>query len=260
MPTIDVNGTPVHYTSEGSGPGLLFVHGTAADGETNWGHVREHFTERHTVITPDFSGSGKTPLHADDLSLDELVEQVISAAGAVTSEPFDIVGFSLGAVVAAAAAAKYPERVRRLIVINGWARNDDARQQLAVDLWRRLSDLDAEAFGAYSALLIFSPPFLASFGAEGVKATVAGITAEAGTLRQIELDHRVDITDRLSSVTARTLVVGSTRDLLIPVEHSREIHEALKDSEYAELESGHMVVFEKTPELVQLIVEFLDRD
>ena len=260
MPTIDVNGTPVHYTSQGSGPGLLFVHGTAADGETNWGHLREHFTEGRTVITPDYSGSGKTPLHADELSLDELVDQVIGAARAVTDEPFDIVGFSLGAVVAAAAAAKYPELVRRLIVINGWARNDDPRQQLAVDLWRRLPDIDADAFAAYSALLIFSPPFLAGFGSDGVKATVAGITAEAGTLRQIELDHRVDITELLPAIGARTLVVGSSRDLLIPVEHSREIHQAVKDSEYAELESGHMVVFEKTAELVQLITEFLDRD
>ncbi|MFK0048698.1 hypothetical protein ACIQU4_32315 [Streptomyces sp. NPDC090741] len=38
--------------------------------------------DRHTVITPDCSGSGRTPLHADELSR-----------------------FSLGAVVAAAVAA-----------------------------------------------------------------------------------------------------------------------------------------------------------
>ncbi|MFD5512021.1 MULTISPECIES: alpha/beta fold hydrolase [unclassified Streptomyces] len=260
MPTIDVNGTPVRYTAEGSGPGLLFVHGTGGHGEAQFGHIREHFTDRHTVITPDCSGSGRTPLHADELSLDELVEQAIGAARAVTDEPFDIVGFSLGAVVAAAAAAKHPELVRRLVVINGWARNDDPRQQLATDLWRRLPAVDEEAFAAYSALLIFSPPFLAGFGSEGVKATVAGIKAEEWTLQQIELDHHVDITDRLPAITAPTLVIGSTRDVLIPVEHSRELHAAVAGSEYAELESGHMVIFEKTAELVELLTGFLDRD
>ncbi|WP_406180887.1 alpha/beta fold hydrolase [Streptomyces sp. NBC_01006] len=260
MPTIDVNGTPVQYTAEGSGPGLLFVHGTGGHGEAQFGHIREHFTDRHTVITPDCSGSGRTPLHADELSLDELVEQAIGAARAVTDEPFDIVGFSLGAVVAAAAAAKHPELVRRLVVINGWARNDDPRQQLATDLWRRLPAVDEEAFAAYSALLIFSPPFLAGFGSEGVKATVAGIKAEEWTLQQIELDHHVDITDRLPAITAPTLVIGSTRDVLIPVEHSRELHAAVAGSEYAELESGHMVIFEKTAELVELLTGFLDRD
>ncbi|WP_328379073.1 alpha/beta hydrolase [Streptomyces sp. NBC_00440] len=260
MSKIDVNGIAVHYTAQGNGRGLLFVHGTAADGETNFGHVREHFTDRFTVITPDYSGSGHTPLHEGELSLDELVDQVIGAARAATDEPIDIVGFSLGAVVAAAAAAKHPELVRRLILINGWARNDDPRQQLALDLWRRLPDIDEDAFAAYSALLIFSPPFLAGFGSEGVKSTVAGIKAELGTLRQIELDGRVDIRDRLASITARTLVIGSTRDVLIPVEHSREIHAAITGSDYAELESGHMVVFEKTEQLVELVGEFLDRD
>lgn len=260
MSTLDINGTPVHYTARGNGPGLLLVHGTAADSESNFGHIRELFTDRYTVITPDFSGSGKTPLPDDTLSLDELVDQVVGVARAVSDEPLNVVGFSLGAVVAAAAAAKHPDSIRRLIIINGWARNDDPRQQLAVDLWRRLPDIDERAFAAYSALLVFSPPFLASFGSEGVKETVAGIKAEVGTLRQIELDHRVDISDRLPSITARTLVIGSSRDALIPVEHAREIHEAIVGSEYAELESGHMVVFEKTAELVDLIGHFLDRD
>ncbi|WP_328761996.1 alpha/beta fold hydrolase [Streptomyces sp. NBC_00272] len=236
------------------------MHGTGGHGEAQFGHVREQFSDRYTVITPDCSGSGLTPLHADELSLDELVEQVIGAARAVTDEPLDIVGFSLGAVVAAAAAAEHPALVRRLVVINGWARKDDPRQQLATDLWRRLAAIDEEAFAAYSALLVFSPPFLAGIGSGGVKATVAGIKAEAWTLQQIELDHLVDISDRLPAIAAPTLVIGSTRDALIPVEHSREIHAAVAGSEYAELESGHMVIFEKTTELVELLGDFLDRD
>ncbi|AZZ56584.1 alpha/beta fold hydrolase [Rathayibacter iranicus] len=259
MATIDVHSTPVYYTASGSGPGLLFVHGTAADGESNFGHIRDMFSDRYTVITPDFSGSGRTPLRSEDLSVDDLVDQVVGAAQAVTDEPFDIVGFSLGAVVAAAAAAKYAGKVRRLIIINGWARNDDPRQQLTLDLWQRLAQTDEGAFSAYSALLIFSPPFLSSFGSDGVKATVEAITADAGTLRQIELDHRIDIRDRLPAISSPALVIGSTRDVLIPIEHARELHDAIQGSEYAELESGHMVVFEKTEELVHLISEFLDR-
>lgn len=260
MSTVSVNGIPVYYTTRGTGPGLLLVHGTAADGESNFGHIRDLFADRYTVITPDYSGSGRTPLPADDLSIDELVEQVIGAARSSTDQPFDVVGFSLGAVVAAAAAAKHPELVRRLVVINGWARNDDPHQQLAFELWRKLSEIDAEAFAAYSALIIFSPPFLAGFGSDGVKDMVAGIRAEDGTIRQIELDLQVDISARLGSIVARTLVIASTRDALVPLEHSHEIHAAIDDSEYAELESGHMVVFEKTAELVELVAEFLDRE
>lgn len=260
MPTIDVHGTPVHYTAQGTGPGLLFVHGTAADGESNFGHLVDDFSDRYTVITPDYSGSGKTPLPAGELSLDTLVAQVVGAAGAVTDEPFDIVGFSLGAVIAAAAAAEHPERVRRLVLINGWARNDDPRQHLVFDLWRRLPDIDAEAFASFSALMIFSPAFLASFGSEGIKGTVARIKAEEGMLSQVELGRRAHIIDRLPAITAPTLVIGSSLDVLVPVEHAREVHEAVKGSEYVELESGHMVIFEMMAELTDRVTEFLDRN
>ncbi|MFK0048697.1 alpha/beta fold hydrolase [Streptomyces sp. NPDC090741] len=107
---------------------------------------------------------------------------------------------------------------------------------------------------------LLAPPFLAVFGSEGVKATVAGVKAEERTLQQIELDRHVDITDRLPAITAPTLVIGSTRDVLIPVEHSRELHAAVAGGEYAELESGRVVIFEKTAELVELLTGFLDRD
>ncbi|MGX2993760.1 alpha/beta fold hydrolase [Streptomyces sp. JNUCC 64] len=260
MPTVDVHGIPVHYTARGEGPGLLLVHGTGGDGDSNWAHLRGHFTARHTVITPDYSDSGRTPPHRGGLNVDELAEQVVGAARAVTGAPFDVVGFSLGAVVAVVAAAAHPERVRRLVVVNGWARRDDPRQRLLFDLWPRLVDAGPDVFAAYTTLAIHSPSFLAGLGEDGVREAVSGIVPGPGALRQIALDARVDITDRLPRVRARTLVIGSRQDQLIPVGHSREIHRAVAGSEYAELDCGHMVTVEKPTELVALIQGFLDRD
>jgi pimeloyl-ACP methyl ester carboxylesterase len=260
MPTVDVSGVPVFYSVAGNGPSLLLIHGTAGSSETNFGHLRDYFTENHTVITPDYSGSGETPLPAPDnseLTVEQLVAQVVTATREVTDAPVDVVGFSLGAVIAAAAAAQSPGLVRRLVLINGWAREDDPRQRLAVELWRRLPELDEAAFAAYSTLLIFSPAFLAAFGEAALKETVAGVKASPGTLRQIELDRRLDISHLVSTIAAPTLVVGSTQDQLIPVEHSRELHESIRGSRYAELDSGHMVLFEKPTELVDLIQDFL---
>ncbi|MFH9423601.1 alpha/beta fold hydrolase [Streptomyces sp. NPDC017529] len=257
MPVIDVDGLPVHYTAQGSGPGLLLVHGTGADSESNYGHLRQYFTDRFTVITPDYSGSGQTPLPEGELTVDRLVDQVVAAARETTDQPFDIVGFSLGAVVAATAAARHPGLVRRLVLVNGWARGDDPRQHLTMDLWRRLAEVGEESFAAFSTLVIFSPAFLAAMGDEGVKEAVAGVRATPGTLRQIELDRDLDIRDRLSAIRARTLVVGSAQDQLVPVGHARELHRELAGSTYAELDSGHLAVFEKPAELVRHIQEFL---
>ncbi|MEU3754205.1 alpha/beta hydrolase [Streptomyces olivoreticuli] len=257
MPTVLVDDSPVHYTSRGAGPGLLMVHATGTDSATNFGHMTDCFTERRTVISPDFAGSGRTPLGPAPLTVDLLADQVMAVAGAVSGEPVDVVGFSLGSVIAAAAAAAHPGRVRRLVLICPWSRNDDPRQRLLMDLWQRLPHLDERSYREFTALSVFSGPHLAALGADGIAAGVDLIRAEASVLRQMELAATVDIRDRLARIDVPTLVIGASYDHWIPVQHARETRRAIADSQYAELDCGHMAVFERTQEVVRLVQDFL---
>ncbi|MEU6094329.1 alpha/beta hydrolase [Streptomyces sp. NPDC047079] len=258
MATAHVHGSPIHYTARGNGPGLLLVHATGTDSATNFGHMVDSFTAWRTVIAPDLAGSGQTPLGRSPLTVDLLADQVIAAAAAVTDDPVDVVGFSLGAVVAAAATAAHPDRVRRLILLCPWSRNDDPRQRLLMDLWQRLPHLDERAYREFTALSVFSAPYLAELGAENIKAGVDLITAETGALRQMELAATVDIRERLARIDVPVLVVGASYDYWIPVRHARETHRALADSRYVELDCGHMAVFERPLEVVRLIQDFID--
>src|SRR6266545_6322652 len=111
MPIARTMGTTVPYTATGTGSGLVLLHGTSLDAETNWGHLVDRFTDQRRVVVPDYAA-------------------VIRDAG---EAPVDVVGYSMGAVVAAATAAAHPELVRRLVLIAGWVNSDDARFQLAFD-------------------------------------------------------------------------------------------------------------------------------
>lgn len=259
MPTVSVHGSPVHYTAKGDGPGLLLVHAAGTDSETTFGHLVDDFTGRRTVISPDFAGSGGTPLGELPLTVDLLADQVVGAAEAVTDEPFDLVGFSLGSVVAAAAAAAYPERVRRLVLICGWSHNDDPRQRFLMDLVQRLARVDPRSFQQFTLLSVFSAPYLTGIGSDGIKAGVELITAETSVLRQMKLGATVDIRDRLTRIKAPTLVVGASHDHWVPVRHARETRRGISGSQYAELDCGHMAVFERGPEVVRLVRDFIDR-
>ncbi|MBF9067497.1 alpha/beta fold hydrolase [Streptacidiphilus fuscans] len=258
MPQLTVNGATVHYRSEGQGPGLLLVHGTGATGETNYGHLLDEFTDRHTVILPDYAGSGATTDDGGPLTLEQLADQVLGAADEVTDEPVDVVGFSLGALVAVMAAARRPERVRRLVLVAGWARNDDLRKRLGFTVWRRLADVDRELYSQYISLLLFTPAFLANFDPATFDEAVGGAEAGEGTLRQIDLGLEADVRKQLPDIAVPTLVVGCRHDQLVPVEHSRELHEAIADSTYLEIESGHLVPAEAPDELVHAIRTFLN--
>lgn len=258
MPTTTVSGTTVHYTSAGTGPALVLVAGTGLPAEVNFGHLVEAFADSRTVVLPDYAGSGATTDPGDPLTVDLLARQIAAAMEASSDGPADLLGFSLGAVVAAAVAATRPELVRRLVLVAGWPGPDDARHQHAIDLWARLADTDAGLFNRFLQLSCFSAPFLSAIGPEGVKQLVEGAPPiTPGMRRHIELDRHADVRDLLPRITAPTLVIGLTRDQVIPAERARLVHEAITGSEYVEIDSGHVVVFERPEELVAAVRGFL---
>lgn len=256
MPTVTTSDSEVEYFVTGDGPGLVLVHGTGGAAE-GYAHLLDGFGDRRTVVTPNYSGSGGTTDAGAPLSVELLVEQVVAAARDAVDGPVDLVGWSLGAVTAAAVAAEHPELVRRLVLLTGWAALD-ARQQLFFDLWQRLDRLDHDAFGRFLQLHGWTDEQINTLGVAGVEDLLTGIPAGIG--RQIALNMEADITGLLPKITAPTLVIGATHDRMVPVEHSRQLHRAIPGSRYAELDAGHFALYEKADELTALVEEFLYED
>ncbi|MET7511023.1 alpha/beta hydrolase [Streptomyces albidoflavus] len=255
MPFAATQGSKVEYYETGAGPGLVLVHGTGGDATTYDG-LTGTFQDRHTVVRPHYSGSGATEDEGGPLTLELLVAQIDAAIEDSSAEgPVDLVGWSQGALAVAGYAATHPGKVRRLVLLSGWIRND-ARQQLHFDLWRRLHQLDHATFSRFLQLNGWTRLRLNALGVAGVEELASG-GVPAGIGRQIALNLELDITEHLPRITAPTLVIGATHDQMIPVEHSRALHAAIKGSRYAELAAGHFAVFEKQAELAELIREFL---
>ena len=85
----------------------MLVHGTGGAAATNWAHLMEAFADgRRRVIALDLSGSGDTTDDGDPLTLDRLAAQVHAVVDAAGGRPFDLLGFSLGACVAAHLAGR----------------------------------------------------------------------------------------------------------------------------------------------------------
>jgi pimeloyl-ACP methyl ester carboxylesterase len=257
MPKVKVADADVNYTTTGSGPGLVLVHGTAGSGERHFGHLVDRFAGDYTVVRPDYSGSAETTDAGGDLTVETLAGQVAGATRAAVPGPVDLLGFSLGAVVAAATAALHPGLIRRLVLLAGWPHGDDARHRLTFELWRDVLAADPALFPRLAVLQGFTPPFLSRLGQEGVDAAVASVTPSPGLHRQIDLDLRADITGLLPQITGPTLVIGLTRDQIVPVERARALHDAIPGSRYAELDSGHLALFERPDELMDLVRDFL---
>jgi pimeloyl-ACP methyl ester carboxylesterase len=113
----DVNGLHIYYETHGSGRPLILLHGGLMAGET-FGPLLPLLAANHRVILPDLQGHGRTAdidrpidtrLMADDIAA--LIEQL-------GLEKPDIVGYSLGGGVAFWTAVKYPQLVRKLVLVS----------------------------------------------------------------------------------------------------------------------------------------------
>ncbi|MFI1352366.1 alpha/beta fold hydrolase [Streptomyces sp. NPDC020898] len=202
----------------GTGPGLLLAHGATGSVEGNFGPVLPALSAAHTVVAPDYPGSGGTPAVTAPLDLDELTDAVVDSAVRRGVGRFAVVGFSLGTLVAVRAAVRHPERVTALVLTAGFARPDDHLLGLLPG-WR--ADV---------------PPALHP---------------------QIDLAAGLDITGDLAEVAAPTLVVATTADSLVLPAGSRALAAGIRGAQYTEIDSDHVVMVERPQEWLKPVLDFL---
>ncbi|MGB3425666.1 MAG: alpha/beta hydrolase [Castellaniella sp.] len=261
MHTVEILGTQVAYAVNGQGPALVLVAGTGGTLDSNWGHLVEPLAARHTVIRPDYSGSGETTDPPGEFSLALLAAQVLAAADAAGADTFDLAGFSLGACVAAHLAAEHPGRVRSLTLLAGFPTGDDPRLRMQSALWLNLIRHDPHDFARLVLLTGFSPAFLGRMDAAQLQQWADAVVVSnrwEGITRQILLDTRLDIRPLLPRITAPTLVIGCAQDAMVPKEHARALADAIAGARYAELDSGHLAPFEQPEAFLDLLTTFID--
>nr|WP_255523177.1 alpha/beta hydrolase [Xenorhabdus sp. PB62.4] len=234
---------------------VVFLHGTNSSGSSSFGEIKKAFIGDRTVIIPDYAGCGHSSLPSEALTIEQIAEQIAVLIEDSGEVPVDLVGVSLGAVVAAVVAAKYPHLINKLILTAPWATNDDPRHQLIFNTWLHLELNDkasATAFGLSHAL---SPEFISSLGHETIQ-KICSQPAEKEIEKRIALGLSINIKGYLNQIDKDTLVIGLSRDTLIPPYLVREVYNNVKNSTYKEMNSGHAVHIEKPTEWVDLIKDF----
>jgi pimeloyl-ACP methyl ester carboxylesterase len=110
----------------GAGPVVLMLHGNGENLETmRWSGIYEQFAELGAaVVALDYPGYGRSAGSPDEESIAGAARaawrEVVARAGA--TRPRVVVGWSLGAAVAAGLAAAEPASVDALLLLSPWAR------------------------------------------------------------------------------------------------------------------------------------------
>ena len=226
-----VDRAATRYRVVGEGAPVVLVHGLSGSWRW-WQPVLEPLAERRRVHVLDLPRLGPR------LPATELTGWLGRWLEAASLESVDLVGHSLGGLIAAELAAQQPERARRLALV----------APAGIPCGTNVLSRGLRLLGTLYDLRGRLPRIVG----DGVRAGPLSL------LRGARFASHRDLSVELASVHADTLLVWGDHDRLIPARIAAEWQRVLPGSRLVRLRCGHVPMWEMPQELASCLLAFLD--
>jgi pimeloyl-ACP methyl ester carboxylesterase len=156
MSHADVNGVSLHYEEHGSGEPLVLLHGGLGAGEM-FGTIMPSLSANRRVIAVDLQAHGGTADVDRPLRPQTMADDVAALIEHLELPRADVMGYSLGGLVALRTAIQHPQRVRRLVLVSIGFRRDGSHPEVVENMDRfapEMADMLAQSplYEVYSRL------------------------------------------------------------------------------------------------------------
>ena len=240
---VTVKGASTRYVEDGARNGgvpLLAVHGYNGSCDYWYPYFLPLVAEERRVIALDLPGCGwsdKLTRH-DTETYTEFLAEFLDALGI---ERVDLMGHSMGGMLSLAMAARYPERVRKLVLIDSAGLPELARPHWRVPL-RAATDSSMRLWRLY-------PTF--------VKTGLRARTAREG----LDIIRKYSVRQDLRQIRVPTLILWGSRDRLVPIEHGAFMAKRIPGARLAVIRgAGHLPFYERPEECKRIVLGFLRGD
>jgi 3-oxoadipate enol-lactonase len=117
LPKLTVGGVRLHYTMRGEGrETIVFMHGLLWSGAMFDAQV-DALADRYRCVTFDFRGQGGSEVTRDGYDMDTLAGDAAGLIEALALGPCHVAGLSMGGFIALRLAARRPDLVRSVILM-----------------------------------------------------------------------------------------------------------------------------------------------
>lgn len=253
----------LNYDDVGPGPLVVLLHGFPLD-HTMWGEQKSTVGALYRLITPDLRGHGRSFAPAEAVyHVDAMADDVVETIEAIGIEgPVWLGGLSMGGYVALSIAARFPTRIRGLMLFDTRAAADapearENRLKLAAQVENEgsvrpvVDGMLPKLFGPTTRKQ--QPILVEDTAARMLHASPQSVAA---TLRG--LADRPDRTEDLARIAVPTLVVVGADDEITPPAEARAMAAAIPGARLVEVpDAGHMAPMEQPAPVNKAILEFL---
>jgi pimeloyl-ACP methyl ester carboxylesterase/AraC-like DNA-binding protein len=252
------DGTRIAWATRGSGFPLVkapswMTHIEVDPGSPAHAHWLREGVRGHRFIRSDMRGFGMSDWEPPNFDFEHMVEDLAAVIDAAGVEQCDLLGLTHGGSIALAYAARHPERVRKLVLVNslaaGWRVRADPEEigwrESLLEMNRRQPSFRRSLFGEMFITLYYPS------ASQGLIDWHNEHFAMLGPVKNmeptIELVSRIDIRDEVQEVRAPTLIFHSRLDGNVPLAAGRQVAEAIPGSRFVELDSANHFILGDEP-------------
>jgi DNA-binding winged helix-turn-helix (wHTH) protein/pimeloyl-ACP methyl ester carboxylesterase len=252
------DGTRVAYATTGTGPALVRTGHWLTHLEHDWQSplwrpILDELGGMFTVTRYDQRGTGLSDWSVEDFSLERCLEDLEAVVEAAGLENFTLYGTSQGAPTAIAYAARYPEKVRHLVLHGGYVQGRLVRGTTEErEMGHALLTLIRHGWGKQGSAFIkgLSSMFIPEGTQEQIDSLVdtqrLTTTADNAAMLREAVDN-FDVSDLLEKITSPTLVIHSRNDSVQPFEQGQELAANIKDAQLVMLNSPNHALLKHEP-------------
>jgi 2-hydroxy-6-oxonona-2,4-dienedioate hydrolase len=264
---IQVGAWSTRVLESGEGTPFILLHGTGGHLEAFARNLRA-LSARYRVIAYDFPGHGWTTAATADLEIDDYIGHLLGLMDALNIQRAHLSGESLGGWVAVKFAARFPDRVRRLVL------NTPGGTMATPEVMERIRSLSQAAADDPSeqrirARLEWLMADRSSVTDElvAIRRVIYQRTGFAASMRHIlclqdpGVRRRNLVTDaELAAIAAPALVIWTSDDPSGPAKAGLDMAERMPAGEFQLIkDAGHWPQWEQQAQFDKLVLEFLGR-
>ena len=262
MPTIKLNNCNYYYEIHGSGiETLVLSHGLLWSGKMFYKQIN-YFKSKYTVITYDHRGQGKSEVTGGSYNMDQLYEDAIALLDYLKLKNVHFGGLSMGGFVAMRLAARRPDLVKSLILMETSSEAEPNKFKYTI-LNTIVKFFGVKAVARPVMKIMFGAKFLNDPKRKEERREWENELLKNPKNIRYAVSSVVDrnaISNELKNITCPTLILVGTHDTATPPEKSEFIHSKIKRSTLTYIDGGgHTACIEEPEKYNREIEHFLDQ-
>lgn len=255
--SVRVNGLELFVRERGAGVPILMLNGLGSNADM-WGVLEDELSSIGRTVVFDMPGSGRSPTPGSPLSISDHAALACALLDELGHERVDIVGFSLGGMVAQQLARDAGDRVRRLSLVGTGCGLGGMPPTFRALL------LLSMPFRYHSKLVYRGTNQLLTEADRSLLARLSSLSASRlrhppsllGYAYQLSAGSMWSSLPWIEKVRVPTLVLAGSADQVVPPANAFQLSRLLPTSRLHVVDGGHLCVFDPEGPTVKLMKEF----